>query len=99
MRCDVGEATEGVGGGGSADSPTLPLLHLRHSPFSNPSFASPTSQALHLRHLASRPWLNIKTKNRQDVTVLNCDEKFELRVGICKKNLCGQWKHKENVQI
>ena len=36
-------------------SPTLPLLHLRHSSFSNPSFASPISQALHLRHLASRP--------------------------------------------
>ena len=27
-------------------------LHLRHSSFSNPSFASPTSQALHLLHLA-----------------------------------------------
>ena len=37
-------------------SPTLPLLHLRHSSFSNPSFASPTSQALHLIHLVSRPW-------------------------------------------
>ena len=37
-----------------ARSPTLPLLHLRHSSFSNPSFAFPTSQALHLRHLASR---------------------------------------------
>ena len=36
-------------------SPTLPLLHLRHSSFSNP-FASPTSQDFHLRHLASRPW-------------------------------------------
>ena len=36
-------------------SPTLPLLHLRHSSFSNHSFASPTSQALHLIHLASRP--------------------------------------------
>ena len=36
-------------------SPTLPLLHLRHSSFSNPSFASTTSQALHVRHLASRP--------------------------------------------
>ena len=34
----------------------LPLLHLRHSSFSSPSFASPMSQALHLRHLASRPW-------------------------------------------
>ena len=32
----------------TAHSPTLPLLHLRHSSFSNPSFASPTSQALHL---------------------------------------------------
>ena len=30
----------------TAHSPTLPLLHLRHSSFSNPSFASPTSQAL-----------------------------------------------------
>ena len=40
----------------TAHSPTLPLLHLRHSSFSNPSFASPTSLALHLRHLASRPW-------------------------------------------
>ena len=36
-------------------SPTLPLLHLRHSTFSNPSFATPTSQDFHLRHLASRP--------------------------------------------
>ena len=40
----------------TAHSPTLRSLHLRHSSFSNPSFASPTSQALHLRHLASRPW-------------------------------------------
>ena len=39
----------------TAHSPTLTLLHLRHSSFSNPSFASPTSQALHLIHLASRP--------------------------------------------
>ena len=39
----------------TAHSPTLPLLHLRHSSFYNPSFAS-MSQALHLRHLASRPW-------------------------------------------
>ena len=38
-----------------AHSPTLPLLHLRHSSFSNPSFASPTSQAHHLIHLTSRP--------------------------------------------
>ena len=41
----------------TAHSPTLPLLHLRHSSFSNPSFASPASQALHSIHLVSRPWL------------------------------------------
>ena len=39
----------------TAHSPTLLLLHLRHSSFSNPSFASPTSQALHLIHLARNP--------------------------------------------
>ena len=39
----------------TAHYPTLPLLHLRHSSFSNPSFASSTSQALHLIHMASRP--------------------------------------------
>ena len=38
----------------TAHSPILPLLHLRHSSFSNPSFASPASQALHLIRLASR---------------------------------------------
>ena len=38
-----------------AHSPTLPLLHLHHSSFFNPSFASPMSQALHLHHLASCP--------------------------------------------
>ena len=32
------------------------MLHLCHSSFSNPSFASPTSQDFHLHHLASRPW-------------------------------------------
>ena len=39
----------------TANSPTFPLLHLRHSSFSNPYFASPTTQVLHLIHLASRP--------------------------------------------
>ena len=51
MSCDIGEVT-------------FPSFHLRHSSFSNPSFASPTSQALHLIHLASRPccvckWVNV----------------------------------------
>ena len=41
----------------TAHSPTLPLLHLRPSSFSNSSFTSHMSQALHLRHLMSHPWL------------------------------------------
>ena len=36
----------------TAHSPTLPLLHLRHRSFSNPSFASPTSQDFYLCQLA-----------------------------------------------
>ena len=40
----------------SANSSTAPLLDLRHSSFSNPSFAPATSLALQLHHLASRPW-------------------------------------------
>ena len=40
----------------TAHSQTLSLLHLRHSSFSNPYFASPTSQALHLIQLANRPF-------------------------------------------
>ena len=39
----------------TAHSPTLLLLHLRHSSFPNPSFASPTSQALHLIELVKPP--------------------------------------------
>ena len=46
MSCDVGGATEGVGQGGSAHSPTLPSLHLRHSSLSNPSVSSPMSQLI-----------------------------------------------------
>ena len=44
----------------TAHSATLPLLHVRYSSFSNPSFASPTSPALHLRHLPSSPWHKAK---------------------------------------
>ena len=50
-------------------SPTLPLLHLRHSTFSNPYFASPTSQALHLLHLASRPWKQHSRHNEKKALV------------------------------
>ena len=39
----------------TAHSPTLPLPNLRHSSFSNTSFASPTSQDFHLRHRAHSP--------------------------------------------
>ena len=39
-----------------AHSPTLPSLYLRHSSFSNFSFACLASQDFHFRHLASRPW-------------------------------------------
>ena len=53
----------------TVNSLTLSLLHIRHSSFFNPSFASPTSQALHLIHLANRPclphwcpWVNLKNE-------------------------------------
>ena len=65
MSCHVGEVTEERLENElcsfrrftyiTAHSPTLLLLHLRHSSFSNSSFASLTSQVLHLIHLASRP--------------------------------------------
>ena len=41
-----------------AHAPIFPLLHLRHSSFSNPSFASPTSQALHLTSPGEPPMSN-----------------------------------------
>ena len=47
----------------TSHSPTLPLLHLRHSSFSNPCFASPTSQALHLIHLARCPCSGLSSYN------------------------------------
>ena len=51
----------------TAHSPTLPLLLLRNSSFSNPSFASPASQALHLIHLASRSCTLPKQENDSGV--------------------------------
>ena len=53
----------------TAHSPTLPLLHLRHSSFSNPSCASPTSQALHLIHLPSRLRLFLTYRIKQQIKV------------------------------
>ena len=62
-------------------SPTLPLLHLRHSSFYNPSFASLTSQALHLCHLASRQcntgnYLSIATLQRLCTSVYEVQEEL-----------------------
>ena len=52
--CDVGKATEGLENELYLRTTHSPMLHLCHSSFSNPSFASPMSQDFHLRHLASR---------------------------------------------
>ena len=60
----------------TAHSPTLPLLHLGHSSFSNLSFASPTSETLHLRHLASRPWMN--EERYASYWVCNCPKKVDM---------------------
>ena len=59
----------------TAHSPTLPLLHLRHSSFSNPSFASPTSQALYLIHLASLPWC-LNTNSEYKITLCSLTVKL-----------------------
>ena len=57
----------------TAHSQTLPLLHLRHNTFSNPSFAFPTSQALRLRHLVSRPW-NQQSHTSNAQWLIRCDQ-------------------------
>ena len=78
MSCDVGKATSPTSQlilqpfrrftYVTTHSPTLPLLHLRHSSFSNHSFTSPTSQALHLRHLTNRPCIpTLVTKFSQNI--------------------------------
>ena len=60
MSCDVGEATERF----ENELCSFSNLHLRHSSFTNLSFASPKSLALHLRHLASRP-CSLSQRNKQ----------------------------------
>ena len=59
----------------TAHSPTLPLLYLRHSSFSIPSFAFPTSQALQLIHLASRPWFFHAPSNQCNLLFIFCFSK------------------------
>ena len=56
----------------TAHSQILPLLYLRHSSFSNPSFASPASQALHLIHLESRPWFFHAPSNQCNLLFIFC---------------------------
>ena len=64
----------------TAHSPTLPLLHLRHSSFSNPCFASPTSQALQLIHLASRPCIEFSLVLTLNDSVCKC---WTLWICVC----------------
>ena len=64
MSCDVGEVTESFTYV-TAHSPTLPLLHLRHSSLSNPSFAFTTSQDFHLRELCSFSKLSVASPTSQ----------------------------------
>ena len=67
----------------TAHSPTLPSLYLRHSSFSNPSFASPTSQALHLRHLASRPWMKLFSNFAELDTTTTTSERLCTVIILC----------------
>ena len=71
----------------TAHSPTLPLLHLRHSSFSNPSFASPTLQALHLIHLARRPF-GVVIHDRNNVHLSALFLLFRINTRILKLALC-----------
>ena len=70
----------------TAHSPTLPLLHLRHSSFSNPCFASPTSQALHLIHLASRPWRRLGITEIDGGLIIKLDPRTIGNMRLHEKN-------------
>ena len=94
------------------DYSTLPLLYLRHSSFSYPSFASPTSQALHLRHLTNRPCIStLVTKFSQNI-VADTDKirlwlivtsavlhSFLLSNPTLLKSLPVSWKRPEQVAV
>ena len=96
MSCDVGEVTERLENElcsfcrftyVTTHSPTLPLLHLRHSLFSNPSFASPTSQALHIRHLANRPCIStLVTKFSQNIVADTDKNKARIDLHKCSSS-------------
>ena len=96
----------------TARSPTLQLLYLRHSSFSNPSFASP-SQALHLRHLASWPCIsptlitkfsqNIVADAERNKALTDCHKcsfhSFLLSNPTLLKSLPVSWKRSEQVAV
>ena len=87
----------------TAHSQTLPLLHLRHSSFSYPSFASPTSQDFHLRHLASRtcpewPWELLETHTRTFLgqSRLQCRTSQFTSVSYLRLRICEPLLHYPN---
>ena len=78
MSCDVGKATEGLENELSlqpfrrltyvtAHSPTIPLLHLHHSLFPNPSGALPTLQ-LTLESFRPFPYVTAQSPNVRRLT-------------------------------
>ena len=56
-RLTTSRTPEMIEKGRQSSFSNFPLLHLRHSSFSNPSFASPSSQALHLTSPGEPPML------------------------------------------
>ena len=62
----------------TAHSPTLQSLHLRHSPFSNPSFASLTSQVFTYCTSSGKPPMTAS----QQIQV-HCDSVYDLSIEGC----------------
>ena len=61
-------------------SPTLPLLHLRYSSFSNPSFVSPMSQDFHLYHLASRQCTALEENGCTDIIACQLRDSWSYQI-------------------
>ena len=95
MGCDVGEMTERLENEQSfcrftyvtAHSPTLLSLLLRHSSFSNPSFASPTSQTLSLNSSGEPPMVPDLGVSRAPNWMWLCYRALILKVWINKTKL------------
>ena len=75
----------------TAHSPTLPLLHLRHSSFSNPSFSSPKSQDFHLCHLASRPCSMCCNRWGQGHFCKRCSNSSSTYSEVCRRPWWAFW--------